>query len=70
MCEIIFSDIFIGGIEENFVFEFNVLICVYDILGLYIDFDFKFDVCKGFEKYCEKWIESCGDIEILDLVIL
>ncbi|WP_105180109.1 MULTISPECIES: phosphomethylpyrimidine synthase ThiC [Pseudoalteromonas] len=68
MREITLSDTFIGGTEENPVFEPNAPIRVYDTSGPYTDPDFKLDVRKGLEKYREKWIESRGDTEILDSV--
>ncbi|WP_462165949.1 phosphomethylpyrimidine synthase ThiC [Pseudoalteromonas sp. GB43] len=68
MREITLSDTFIGGTEENPVFESNAPIRVYDTSGPYTDPDFKLDVRKGLEKYREKWIESRGDTEILDSV--
>lgn len=68
MREITLSDTFIGGTEENPVFESNTPIRVYDTSGPYTDPDFKLDVRKGLEKYREKWIESRGDTEILDSV--
>ena len=68
MREITLSDTFIGGTEENPVFESNAPIRVYDTSGPYTDPDFKLDVRKGLEKYREKWIESRGDTEVLDSV--
>ena len=68
MREITLSDTFIGGTEENPVFESNEPIRVYDTSGPYTDPDFQLDVRKGLEKYREKWIESRGDTEILDSV--
>jgi phosphomethylpyrimidine synthase len=68
MREITLSDTFIGGTEENPVFEPNAPIRVYDTSGPYTDPDFQIDVRKGLEKYREKWIESRGDTEILDSV--
>ena len=68
MREITLSDTFIGGTEENPVFEPNAPIRVYDTSGPYTDPDFKLDVRKGLEKYREKWIESRGDTEVLDSV--
>ncbi|RZF94957.1 phosphomethylpyrimidine synthase ThiC [Pseudoalteromonas sp. CO302Y] len=68
MREITLSDTFVGGTEENPVFEPNAPIRVYDTSGPYTDPDFQLDVRKGLEKYREKWIESRGDTEILDSV--
>ncbi|WP_462178293.1 phosphomethylpyrimidine synthase ThiC [Pseudoalteromonas gelatinilytica] len=68
MREITLSDTFIGGTEENPVFEPNAPIRVYDTSGPYTDPDFQLDVRKGLEKYREKWIESRGDTEVLDSV--
>lgn len=57
--EIFFVDIFIvfGG-------EKNLLVFVYDIFGLYIDFEVCIDLCKGLFDVCLCWIDECGDIEI------
>ncbi|GGE91184.1 phosphomethylpyrimidine synthase ThiC [Pseudoalteromonas gelatinilytica] len=68
MREITLSDTFIGGTEENPVFEPNAPIRVYDTSGPYTDPDFQLDVRKGLEKYREKWIENRGDTEVLDSV--
>ena len=68
MREITLSDTFIGGTEENPVFEPNAPIRVYDTSGPYTDPEFQLDVRKGLEKYREKWIEKRGDTEILDSV--
>ncbi len=68
MREITLSDTFIGGTEENPVFEPNAPIRVYDTSGPYTDPEFQLDVRKGLEKYREKWIEGRGDTEILDSV--
>ncbi|MEZ7275741.1 phosphomethylpyrimidine synthase ThiC [Pseudoalteromonas sp. 68 DY56-GL68] len=68
MREITLSDTFVGGTEENPVFEPNAPIRVYDTSGPYTDPDFQLDVRKGLEKYREKWIEKRGDTEILDSV--
>lgn len=44
--------------------EKNLLIYVYDMLGLYIDLDVKIDICVGLLVLCQCWIEVCGDIEV------
>lgn len=68
MREITLSDTFIGGTEENPVYESNSPLRVYDTSGPYTDPDFKLDVRKGLDKYREQWIESRGDTEILESV--
>ncbi|BDF96543.1 MULTISPECIES: phosphomethylpyrimidine synthase ThiC [Pseudoalteromonas] len=68
MREITLSDTFIGGTEENPVYESNAPLRVYDTSGPYTDPDFKLDVRKGLDKYREQWIESRGDTEILESV--
>ena len=68
MREITLSDTFIGGSEENPVYESNAPLRVYDTSGPYTDPDFNLDVRKGLDKYREQWIESRGDTEVLESV--
>ena len=68
MREITLSDTFIGGSEENPVYEPNAPLRVYDTSGPYTDPNFTLDVRKGLDKYREQWIESRGDTEILESV--
>ena len=68
MREITLSDTFIGGDEQNPVYEPNAPLRVYDTSGPYTDPEFKLDVRKGLNKYREQWIESRNDTEILESV--
>ncbi|HEA16407.1 MAG TPA: phosphomethylpyrimidine synthase ThiC, partial [Pseudoalteromonas prydzensis] len=68
MREITLSDTFIGGTDENPVYESNAPLRVYDTSGPYTDPDFTLDVRKGLDKYREQWIESRGDTEVLESV--
>ncbi|WP_220497188.1 phosphomethylpyrimidine synthase ThiC [Pseudoalteromonas sp. SG43-6] len=68
MREITLSDTFIGGTDENPVYESNAPLRVYDTSGPYTDPDFTLDVRKGLDKYREQWIESRRDTEILGSV--
>ncbi|MFT6789919.1 MAG: phosphomethylpyrimidine synthase [Pseudoalteromonas rhizosphaerae] len=68
MREITLSDTFIGGTDENPVYESNAPLRVYDTSGPYTDPDFTLDVRKGLDKYREQWIESREDTEILGSV--
>ncbi|MFU2510066.1 phosphomethylpyrimidine synthase ThiC [Pseudoalteromonas sp. ASV78] len=68
MREITLSDTFIGGSEENPVYEPNAPLRVYDTSGPYTDPNFTLDVRKGLDKYREQWIESRGDTEVLESV--
>ncbi|KTF15305.1 phosphomethylpyrimidine synthase ThiC [Pseudoalteromonas sp. H105] len=68
MREITLSDTFVGGTDENPIYEPNAPIRVYDTSGPYTDPDFALDVRKGLDKYREQWIESRGDTEILESV--
>ncbi|WP_409424521.1 phosphomethylpyrimidine synthase ThiC [Pseudoalteromonas sp. RW-H-Ap-1] len=68
MREITLSDTFIGGDEQNPVYEPNEPLRVYDTSGPYTDPNFELDVRKGLNKYREQWIESRNDTEILDSV--
>ncbi|MGE6462819.1 phosphomethylpyrimidine synthase ThiC [Pseudoalteromonas tetraodonis] len=66
MREITLSDTFIGGTDENPVYESNEPLRVYDTSGPYTDPNFELDVRKGLDKYREQWIESRGDTEVLE----
>ncbi len=68
MREITLSDTFIGGTDENPVYESNEQLRVYDTSGPYTDPNFELDVRKGLDKYREQWIESRGDTEVLESV--
>ncbi|MCQ8879369.1 phosphomethylpyrimidine synthase ThiC [Pseudoalteromonas shioyasakiensis] len=68
MREITLSDTFIGGTDENPIYEPNEPIRVYDTSGPYTDSSFTLDVRKGLDKYREQWIESRGDTEVLESV--
>ncbi|WP_372858747.1 phosphomethylpyrimidine synthase ThiC [Pseudoalteromonas sp.] len=68
MREITLSDTFIGGDEQNPVYEPNAPLRVYDTSGPYTDPEFKLDVRKGLNKYREQWIESRDDTEVLESV--
>ena len=68
MREITLSDTFIGGTDENPVYEPNEPLRVYDTSGPYTDPNFELDVRKGLDKYREQWIESRGDTEVLESV--
>ena len=68
MREITLSDTFIGGTDENPVYESNEPLRVYDTSGPYTDPNFELDVRKGLDKYREQWIESRGDTEVLESV--
>ena len=68
MREITLSDTFIGGTDENPVYESNDPLRVYDTSGPYTDPNFELDVRKGLPKFREQWIESRGDTEVLESV--
>lgn len=68
MREITLSDTFVGGTDENPIYEPNEPLRVYDTSGPYTDPDFTLDVRKGLDKYREQWIESRGDTEVLESV--
>ncbi|XQF89491.1 phosphomethylpyrimidine synthase ThiC [Pseudoalteromonas espejiana] len=68
MREITLSDTFIGGTDENPVYESNDPLRVYDTSGPYTDPDFELDVRKGLPKFREQWIQNRDDTEILDSV--
>jgi phosphomethylpyrimidine synthase len=68
MREITLSDSFIGGTEENPVFEKNDPIRVYDTSGPYTEPGFELNVRKGLPKYREQWILDRDDTEVLESV--
>ncbi len=68
MREVTLSDTFVGGTDENPIYEPNEPLRVYDTSGPYTDPDFTLDVRKGLDKYREQWIESRDDTEILESV--
>jgi len=68
MREITLSDTFIGGTDENPVYEPNEPLRVYDTSGPYTDPNFELDVRKGLPKFREQWIQNRDDTEILDSV--
>lgn len=68
MREIILSDTFIGGTDENPVYESNEPLRVYDTSGPYTDPNFELDVRKGLPKFREQWIAGRNDTEVLDSV--
>ncbi|WP_404342384.1 phosphomethylpyrimidine synthase ThiC [Pseudoalteromonas mariniglutinosa] len=68
MREISLSNTFVGGTEENPVYQPNPPLRVYDTSGPYTDPDFEIDVRKGLDKYRQPWIESRADTELLSSV--
>ncbi|MBQ4834250.1 phosphomethylpyrimidine synthase ThiC [Pseudoalteromonas sp. MMG010] len=68
MREITLSDTFIGGSEDNPVYESNAPLRVYDTSGPYTDPHFELDVRKGLPKYRQHWIQQRGDTELLESV--
>jgi len=68
MREITLSDTFIGGTDENPVYEPNEPLRVYDTSGPYTDPNFELDVRKGLPKFREQWIAGRNDTEVLDSV--
>ena len=70
MREITLSDTFIGGTDENPVYESNEPLRVYDTSGPYTDPNFELDVRKGLPKFREQWIAGRNDTEVLDSVTL
>ncbi|GHF89501.1 phosphomethylpyrimidine synthase ThiC [Thalassotalea marina] len=65
MREITVGDTFVGGTEENPVFEPNEPVRVYDTSGVYTDPSITVDVHKGLPKLRADWIEARGDVEEL-----
>ncbi|WP_278403965.1 phosphomethylpyrimidine synthase ThiC [Pseudoalteromonas ruthenica] len=66
MREIALSDTFVGGSEEDPIYEKNDPIRVYDTSGPYTDPDFELNVRKGLPKFRQAWIAARGDTELLD----
>lgn len=66
MREIALSDTFVGGSEEDPIYEKNDPIRVYDTSGPYTDPDFELNVRKGLPKFRQAWITGRGDTELLD----
>ncbi|WP_440054305.1 phosphomethylpyrimidine synthase ThiC [Pseudoalteromonas sp. T1lg65] len=68
MREITLSDSFVGGTEENPIFESNEPVRVYDTSGPYTDPELQIDVRAGLPKFREQWIVERDDTELLDSV--
>ncbi|MCG7570621.1 phosphomethylpyrimidine synthase ThiC [Pseudoalteromonas ruthenica] len=66
MREIALSDTFVGGSEEDPIYEKNDPIRVYDTSGPYTDPDFELNVRKGLPKFRQAWIAERDDTELLD----
>jgi phosphomethylpyrimidine synthase len=60
------TDTFVGGSEDNPIYEKNEPIPVYDTSGPYTDPNTKIDVHAGLPKLRQSWIEARDDVEILD----
>ena len=60
------TDTFVGGSEDNPVYEQNEPIPVYDTSGPYTDPNTKIDVHAGLPKLRQSWIEARDDVEKLD----
>ncbi|MEI6896569.1 MAG: phosphomethylpyrimidine synthase ThiC [Psychromonas sp.] len=60
------TDTFVGGSEENPVYEKNEPIPVYDTSGPYTDPNTKIDVHVGLPRLREAWIAARDDIETLE----
>jgi len=65
MREISVGDTFIGGTEDNPIFEPNEPIRVYDTSGAYTDDSVKVNVHEGLPKMRAKWIADRDDTEVL-----
>ncbi|MEA3405562.1 MAG: phosphomethylpyrimidine synthase ThiC [Pseudomonadota bacterium] len=68
MRQIQVSDSYIGGSEDNPIYEKNEPIHVYDTSGAYTDPNIKIDVYTGLPKLRQNWIEQRNDTEELDSV--
>ncbi|WP_462170812.1 phosphomethylpyrimidine synthase ThiC [Pseudoalteromonas xiamenensis] len=68
MREITLNDSFIGGTEENPIFEKNAPVRVYDTSGPYTDPDMQIDVRVGLPKFRDTWIVSRDDTDELTSV--
>ncbi|GLX78309.1 phosphomethylpyrimidine synthase [Thalassotalea insulae] len=66
MREISVGDTFVGGTEEQPIFEANEPIRVYDTSGVYTDPEVSVDVHQGLPKLRAEWITRRGDSETLD----
>ncbi|WP_425415994.1 phosphomethylpyrimidine synthase ThiC [Pseudoalteromonas qingdaonensis] len=66
MREIALSDSFVGGTEDNPIYEKNAPIRVYDTSGPYTDPNFELNVRKGLPKFRQTWIEGRDDTELLE----
>ncbi|WP_037071540.1 phosphomethylpyrimidine synthase ThiC [Psychromonas arctica] len=60
------TDTFVGGSEENPIYEKNEPIPVYDTSGPYTDPNTKIDVHVGLPKLRKSWIEARDDVEVLE----
>jgi len=60
------TDTFVGGSEDNPVYEKNEPIPVYDTSGPYTDPNTKIDVHAGLPKLRQSWIEARDDVEALE----
>jgi phosphomethylpyrimidine synthase len=60
------TDTFVGGSEENPVYEKNEPIPVYDTSGPYTDPNTKIDVHIGLPRLRATWIEARDDVEALE----
>jgi len=65
MREIKVGDTFVGGTEENPIFEPNEPVRVYDTSGVYTDPEVTVDVHVGLPKLRDEWISSREDTEEL-----
>ena len=65
MREITVGDTFVGGSEENPIFEANEPIRVYDTSGVYTDQNVKVDVHQGLLKLRQTWIAQRADTQAL-----
>lgn len=68
MREIAVSDSFVGGTEDNPLFEKNEPVRVYDTSGPYTDNDIEINIYAGLPKLRKSWIESRNDTEELNAV--
>jgi len=68
MRQILQTDTFVGGSEENPIYEKNEPIPVYDTSGPYTDPSIKIDVHAGLPRLRESWIAARDDVETLDNV--
>ncbi|MEL0628994.1 phosphomethylpyrimidine synthase ThiC [Psychromonas aquatilis] len=68
MRQILQTDTFVGGSEENPIYEKNEPIPVYDTSGPYTDPSIKIDVHAGLPRLRESWITARDDVETLDNV--